>query len=112
MFIGLLAMEPSTTTIRVCSGTHCGGPMKAIKKIHLAQYQFFVGHPNLIHGGCGATKRNIRLHFYNGISKEQVEQTYYPPIPETFNRKNQLANANSRRRKKVKCKKVLVQSHS
>ena len=54
----------------------------------------------LIHGGCGASKRNIRLHFYHGISQQQAEETYYPQLPEPYDRKEQLANA-----KKTKLKK-------
>lgn len=49
-----------------------------IYRVQLPQYCFFVGHPFLVHGGCGSALINRRLHFYHGLSQESQSNTCFP----------------------------------
>ena len=77
MFIGLLALQETLTKIRVCPGTHLDFKRKLefLKEVQLNKYQYFVGHPHLVHSGCSSTEYNIRLHFYHGYPPEIADST-------------------------------------
>ncbi len=77
MFIGLLALQ-ETTKIRVCPGTHLPDfqrKLEFLKEVQLNKYQYFVGHPHLVHSGCSSTEYNVRLHFYHGYPPEIADST-------------------------------------
>ena len=79
MFIGLLALQDGTC-IRVLTGSHDPGhpEVKHIHKVTLSRFQYFVGHPLLVHGGCGSSiLRNLRLHFYNGLPEDSILHTSF-----------------------------------
>lgn len=43
--------------------------------MEFTKYQYFVGHPFLIHGGYRGFEYNVRLHFYNGLTQAQSQTT-------------------------------------
>ncbi len=79
MFIGLLALQESEslTKIRVCPGTHEDFQRKLefLHEVQLNKYQYFVGHPHLVHSGCSSIEYNLRLHFYHGYPPEIADLT-------------------------------------
>jgi len=82
-FIGILATQMGFTELRVLKGSHLINHStyktpESIKRILIPQYYYFVGHPFLIHGGCGSLLRNTRFHFYHGLSEESQSRTYFP----------------------------------
>lgn len=77
MFIGLLALQ-ETTKVRVCPSTHLPDSQRKLeflKEVQLNKYQYFVGHPHLVHSGCSSTEYNVRLHFYHGYPPEIADST-------------------------------------
>ncbi len=78
MFIGLLALQ-EFTKIRVCPGTHnvpdSEHKLEFLKELQLNKYQYFVGHPHLLHSGCSSAEYNLRLHFYHGFPPEVANST-------------------------------------
>ncbi len=108
MFIGILATQAGSTTIRVCAKSHVTyrGLAQHIHRVTLGRYDYFVAHPKLIHGGCGCMEQNIRLHFYHGLPKAAREQTFYVDW-ELFQSKNTLIDARKRQAEKGRSRKRL-----
>jgi len=95
MFIGLLALTEGTTKIRLTVGSHKCRKPTSFTIVELEKYQYFVGHPFLIHSGCGTSSYNIRLHFYHGLPPSVADETSYPVNTEDnlplFDRNEHLA---------------------
>ena len=85
--IGLLAIHASgKTRIRVCDGTHINNGKKPtrITIVELDKYQYFIGHPFILHSGFGGVEYNVRLHFYHGFPPKVAEQTDHVPDQESI----------------------------
>ena len=87
---------------------------EVIHIVELQQYDMFVGHPYLIHSGTSALDRNIRLHYYRGLSfkdfsynaKDEATFSIEGELP-TFNRNVHLTHARSiKKEKKSKSKRI------
>jgi len=84
-FIGILACQIGLTEIRVLPRSHVIAKSDSysvpeyIYRVQLPQYHYLVGHPFLIHGGCGSLHRNTRLHFYHGLSEDSQSKTFFVP---------------------------------
>jgi len=111
MFIGLLALQETVTKIRVCPGTHRNFERKLefLKEVQLNQYQYFVGHPYLVHSGCSSTEYNLRLHFYHGYPPEIADSTVLVDEENfleefVFNREDQLCDARKKSLQAAKTK--------
>jgi len=82
-YIGLLATQNGYTELRVLRGSHLLAKTATLKmpkfiyRLQLPQYFYFVGHPFLLHSGCGSVLRNTRMHFYHGLSQDSQSQTYF-----------------------------------
>jgi hypothetical protein len=82
-YIGVLATQSGHTELRVLHGSHLLKLSATytipefVYRIQLPQYFFFVGHPFLMHSGCGTILRNTRLHFYHGLSQNSQSNTYF-----------------------------------
>ena len=82
-FIGIVATQKGITELRVLAERRQLGRQSIYKmpqlvyRIQLPQYLYFVGHPFLIHGGCGSLSRNTRLHFYYGLSEDTQSKTFF-----------------------------------
>ena len=109
MFIGLVAMEEGVTKMRACAYSH--NVFKHHKPEHLSEvqldkYQYFVGHPFLIHSGCSSSKYNLRLHFYHGYPDSVGSQTELVDEESLstfiFDRKNHLHDARKKSANRAK----------
>ena len=50
---------------------------KSIYNVRYSKYQYFVGHPQLAHGGYGSLlERGLRLHGYHGVPASVQEGTH------------------------------------
>ena len=82
-FIGILATQMGVTELRVLPRSHRIKKSASYKlpefiyRVQLPRYYFLVGHPFLIHGGCGCMWRNTRLHFYHGLSEDSQSKTFF-----------------------------------
>jgi hypothetical protein len=82
-YIGILATQMGYTELRVLHGSHTLTKTATLEMPHfiyrlqLPQYFYFVGHPFLLHSGCGSVLRNTRIHFYHGLSQESQSQTFF-----------------------------------
>ena len=83
-FIGVLATQKEGfTELRVVPRSHLLRKQaqymmpQYIYRLQLPQYYYFVGHPFLLHSGCGSLLRNTRLHFYHGLSVESQSKTFF-----------------------------------
>ena len=85
----------ASTKLRVLSGSHLN-KTKAdkITTVEFSEYQYFVGHPFLIHGGYKGIEYNVRLHFYNGfpVTQSNVTDLVRDIHPFYFNPKKHLQN--------------------
>ena len=109
-FIGILATQSGMTELRVVlPRSHSKKEANAyhlpefIYRIQLPRYYYLVGHPFLIHGGCGSLNRNTRLHFYHGLSQDSQSQTFFVPwkVKDTTEKLIQM-RANAVRVRKLK----------
>ena len=112
MFIGLLALQETVTKIRVCPGSHLlnfDRKVEFLKEVQLNKYQYFVGHPHLVHSGCSSSEYNLRLHFYHGYPPEIADSTVLVDEENfleefVFNRRDHLCNARKKSLKAAKTK--------
>lgn len=81
MYIGILATQNGPTQLRVLTASHDDGCNKTtssqLHRLVMTQYQIWVGHPQIIHGGCSSCHRNTRLHFYYDLPKNASKYTHY-----------------------------------
>jgi hypothetical protein len=80
MFIGLLAVQKQTTYIRVVTGSHVNRIIEGPQMVHrvpLEKYQFWVAHPQIVHGGSSSQWRSRRLHFYHALPKRFLNKTFH-----------------------------------
>jgi hypothetical protein len=82
MFIGIIGMEDESY-IRLLRYSHnryrkkCKRT-KSIYKVRYSKYQYFVGHPQLAHGGSGSSlERGLQLHGYHGFPAS-VQEISHP----------------------------------
>jgi len=111
-FIGILATQSGATELRVLPRSHRitkSGSYNLptfIYRVQLPQYFYLVGHPFLIHGGCGSGHRNTRIHFYHGLSEDSQSKTFFVPweVKDTTKQFN-LMRSNSEKVRKAKANK-------
>mmetsp|Transcript_15416 Transcript_15416/g.22665 ORF Transcript_15416/g.22665 Transcript_15416/m.22665 type:complete len:269 (+) Transcript_15416:260-1066(+) len=93
MFIGIIGLE-SESYIRLLRYSHNRSKKskrtKSIYALKYIKYQYFVGHPQLAHGGYGSLfERGLRLHGYHGFPAKVQEQTY-PAVLDLFDQDRHL----------------------
>ena len=82
-YIGILATQKGFTELRVVPRSHLMKKQSSYRmpefvyRVQLPQYYYFVGHPFLLHSGCGSLMRNTRLHFYYGLSQKSQSETAF-----------------------------------
>jgi len=81
MFIGIVGLE-AESFIRLLRYSHThyknNKKTKSIYNVRYEKYQYFVGHPQLAHGGYGSLPtRGLRLHGYHGFPAS-VQLDSYP----------------------------------
>lgn len=86
-YIGILATQKEVfTELRVIPHSHLLKDKRSkttykmpkfIYRVQLPQYYYFVGHPFLLHSGCGSVLRNTRFHFYHGLSRKSQSSTVF-----------------------------------
>ena len=77
--VGLASMQDGTL-FRAMVGSHNSSappPLQA-SIFTLKAGDILVCHPDLIHSGMGASKYNLRLHYYMGLDPDVQRETYIP----------------------------------